>query len=436
MLLTIAFAAVLSLPQAPAEEHAFRELSLPQATELAAREEKIVMIDFYTTWCPPCKELDRTTWKNVDVIAWLRDNSIAIKIDAEKELEVAKQYKLTGYPTLVFVRPGEGELDRHIGYLSAEAFIATADAILAGKDSVQRAKDALEGHETDPMQRMQLGDAQFAAGRHAEALADYLWCFDEGLKHNPSFGGVRVSFLLGDIEKLSKVYPPARDAMLLRRDNASKIILNACSIGQTDVHNQILEFTALNRHLGQPESNLKLLDSLLPLEGAELVRELFVSQIVPQLVDANRALDLLQNTRNLSLWLDDQIERTRRMASFRLRNADPRIDYDHIAAITHKRTLTTALHYYQALLSLGEKHELDHPGVEEFEQKLLSFDSSADCYALLIRHAGQAGSLSDAKRLEQLALKNLPEQDHKKIRRELVRQRKTHQPPTAEAPKK
>ncbi len=436
MLLTFALTAALALSQAPNEEHAFHDLSLTQAIKLARQEEKIVMIDFYTTWCPPCKELDRTTWKNVDVIAWLRDNAVAIKIDAEKELEIAKQYKLTGYPTLAFVRPGEGEIDRHVGYLSAEAFIATADAVLAGKDSVQRAKDALKGHETDPMQRMHLGDAQFAAGRFAEALADYLWCFDEGLKHNSGYGGVRLSFLLSDLEKLSKVYPPARDAMLLRRDNASKIILNSISIGQTDVLEQLMDFTALNRHLGQLESNLKLLDTLLPLEEAAFVRELLVSQIVPQLVDANRLLDLLQNTPNLSQWLDREIELAELMASSRARIKDSRIDFDKITAMTHERTLTTALLYYQALLGLGKQHELDHPTAKEFEQQLLNFDSSADCYALLIRHAAKAGSLPDAKRLEQLALKQLPEQDHKKIRREWTRLRKANQPPAVETPKK
>src|SRR4051812_32086423 len=33
-------------------------------------------------------------------------------------------------------------------------------------------------------------------GKQAEALQEYLWLFDEGMKQSPSFAGTRVSFLL------------------------------------------------------------------------------------------------------------------------------------------------------------------------------------------------------------------------------------------------
>src|SRR5690606_19501441 len=61
----------------------------------------------------------------------------------------------------------------------------------------------------DPMERKELGKEAMKAGRYAEALEHYLWCFDEG-EQSPGFGGVRLSFLLGDLKELGEVYPPAR----------------------------------------------------------------------------------------------------------------------------------------------------------------------------------------------------------------------------------
>jgi hypothetical protein len=72
------------------------------------------------------------------------------------------------------------------------------------KDSIGRAKDKLTAAGTnDASARMQFGKALAEKGRDAEALAEYLWCFDHGLETDPAFRGVRPSFLLMYIKNLA-----------------------------------------------------------------------------------------------------------------------------------------------------------------------------------------------------------------------------------------
>ena len=98
------------------------------ALAAAKKDGKIVVVDFYTTWCGPCKKLDRETWPDEKVAGWLADNAIFIKIDAEKEASLASRFRVSAYPTIVFL-DAEGEVLRTvIGFQSPRGFLKAAKA--------------------------------------------------------------------------------------------------------------------------------------------------------------------------------------------------------------------------------------------------------------------------------------------------------------------
>lgn len=71
----------------------------------AKKENKMLYVDFFTTWCGPCKIMSSKLF--VDEKAGQKYNSefVNYKIDAEKGegVELAKKYNVTGYPTNLFI---------------------------------------------------------------------------------------------------------------------------------------------------------------------------------------------------------------------------------------------------------------------------------------------------------------------------------------------
>ena len=109
--------------QAAEKGSVFRTETFGSALEEAGTEGKLVLIDFFTTWCGPCKMLDQMTWPDPRVIDLLGTKTVPLKIDAEKEAELAKRYKVDAYPTVLFLKPDGTEVDRLIGYRDPAKFI-------------------------------------------------------------------------------------------------------------------------------------------------------------------------------------------------------------------------------------------------------------------------------------------------------------------------
>ena len=58
-------------------------VTMDRALELQKNAPKNIMIDVYTTWCGPCKMLDKNTFTNKDLIAFVNANYYAVKFNAE-----------------------------------------------------------------------------------------------------------------------------------------------------------------------------------------------------------------------------------------------------------------------------------------------------------------------------------------------------------------
>ena len=94
-------------------------------------EGKPAMIHFTAVWCGWCKKMDREVYPQPEVIA-LASKFSCIKVDGDRQPDVTQRYGVTGYPTIVFLDPQGGEVNRVVGFRDARALLAEMRKALPG----------------------------------------------------------------------------------------------------------------------------------------------------------------------------------------------------------------------------------------------------------------------------------------------------------------
>jgi thioredoxin-related protein len=72
-------------------------ISLKEFNELYSKNPKPILFDVYTNWCGWCKEMDRTTYKNVKLVQYINEHYYAIKLNAESPDSLVFNEKKYGY---------------------------------------------------------------------------------------------------------------------------------------------------------------------------------------------------------------------------------------------------------------------------------------------------------------------------------------------------
>ena len=147
LLTTIAVASLLTAPTPAAtapsvaensvEDHGKLDWfkgSFEEALAQAKASNKIVFIDFWTTWCGWCKRLNKDTFSDDTVVAEMKD-IICISIDAESKAgkPIAERFHVKGYPALILLAPDGSAEDSIGGYLPPDRFKMEIQRVRAGR---------------------------------------------------------------------------------------------------------------------------------------------------------------------------------------------------------------------------------------------------------------------------------------------------------------
>ena len=102
----------------------------------ADNQEKKILVDVYTDWCGWCKRMDKSTYTDAAVLEYLDEKFIPVKMNAESReraeyfgdeysyRQIASGFKVTGYPTTLFLDSDGKHITTVPGYMKPGQFLA------------------------------------------------------------------------------------------------------------------------------------------------------------------------------------------------------------------------------------------------------------------------------------------------------------------------
>lgn len=118
--------ALLIATSATAQERGLREIEWQTdyhaGLELAAEQNKPVLIDFYADWCGPCKMMDAQVYSDPQVVLAL-DKFIMIKVDTDRDQKTAFAYGISSIPRTVVLNIHGEMVGDIVGFMDSERFL-------------------------------------------------------------------------------------------------------------------------------------------------------------------------------------------------------------------------------------------------------------------------------------------------------------------------
>ena len=135
--------------QADSQPVRFEQLSWQQALGKASKENKMLFVEMYTTWCTYCRQMEQNVFSTEEAGDFYNQHFINVRYDAQKSdgIQIRKSYALLGFPTFLYLDSKGLVVRKTAGYQSKEIFISNGDSafiLLQKKKSNLLQSDALK----------------------------------------------------------------------------------------------------------------------------------------------------------------------------------------------------------------------------------------------------------------------------------------------------
>ena len=117
-------------PQAIADDSSIRWFdSFEAGVQYATTNQLPLMLHFYGESCPPCKMLEKRAYKNPELVNKINKQMVAIKINGDRQRELRERYRITSWPTDVYLTPTGKELYRTTSPQDAAVYAQLVDRV-------------------------------------------------------------------------------------------------------------------------------------------------------------------------------------------------------------------------------------------------------------------------------------------------------------------
>lgn len=110
----------------------FEPLDFESAIKKAEQQGKYLLVDFRADWCRPCVEMERITFRDSVLGAFVNERYIAIKveIDSASGVVLKNRYHVYEYPTILILKPSDASvLLTIVGFKPANLLLGDLKAV-------------------------------------------------------------------------------------------------------------------------------------------------------------------------------------------------------------------------------------------------------------------------------------------------------------------
>ncbi|MFT5168844.1 MAG: thioredoxin-related protein [Saprospiraceae bacterium] len=130
----------------------FQETGWTEVLQKAKEENKLIFVDAFTTWCGPCKLMVKDVFPKKEVADFYNQTFVNYTIDMEKGEgpQLARDYKVAQYPTLLFIAADGTLIHRAAGFHNPEQFVELGNAALDPSRQLATLERRFENEDRDP----------------------------------------------------------------------------------------------------------------------------------------------------------------------------------------------------------------------------------------------------------------------------------------------
>lgn len=152
--IAVTTAILLALPSVSFAQHRIQWVAnWPEASTLAQRTQRLILLHFWNYNCPPCVLLECRVFNQPEVIRAVHSRYVPLKVNVADNARLAEHFKIEKWPTDVIVTADGKEVFRAVSQQDPHRFVATLHQV-AAHESVGMPMHGYASTPTPPNQNM------------------------------------------------------------------------------------------------------------------------------------------------------------------------------------------------------------------------------------------------------------------------------------------
>ena len=123
ILVAVTVTGAINASGSQADESGIQWLSYDEGRQRGEAENKKVFLVFNADWCRYCLKMEKETFQNPTVIAYVNRNFVPVSVNSDKEQTIADKYKVKGLPDTWFIAENGERIGNRPGYIPADEML-------------------------------------------------------------------------------------------------------------------------------------------------------------------------------------------------------------------------------------------------------------------------------------------------------------------------